>query len=42
MINVILIMDKYQAKDNLEQLKNVKVNQTYHIMQLNQFNKIKK
>ena len=33
--NLILNLENYQVKGNLEQLKNAKVNQTINIMQLN-------
>ena len=38
--NLILNQENCQVKDNSEQLKNVKVNQIYYIMQLNLLNKV--
>ena len=37
-MNLILIKDKIQEKDNMELLKNVKVNLINNFMQLNELN----
>ena len=39
--NLILCKENYQVKANLEQLKNVEVNQIINIMQINEWNKKK-